>query len=195
VIADIVLAGVGGQGVLTVAAVLAEGALIDGLDVRQSEVHGMAQRGGAVQAMVRISDAPLHAGLVARGAATLLVGLEPVEALRHIGFLAAGGRLVSAVEPLENVPEYPDPEQVLGALRRVPGAVLVEASALARDAGSPRSANVVMAGAASAFLTVEGAAFEQAIRDRFEAKGSRVVEANLAAFGAGRQAAAERASV
>lgn len=187
---DVVLAGVGGQGVLTIAALLAEAARRDGLEVRQGEVHGMSQRGGAVTATVRIADEPIHGVLVGAGAAGLVLGIEPVEALRHLGHLAPGGRLVAAADPVRNVPDYPDLDEVLDAVRRVPGSVVVDAGGLAAGAGSPRSANVVMAGAASVFLPIEPATLEACIGDAFAAKGARLVEANLAAFRAGRAAAA-----
>ncbi len=189
---DVVLAGVGGQGVLSVAAILAEAARREGLVVRQGEVHGMSQRGGAVQATLRLADAPIEGDLIARGAADLVLGVEPVEALRYLEYLAPGGRLVTAADPYENVPDYPPIEEVLAAVRAVPGSVLVEAGALAREAGSGRVANVVMVGAASAFLPLPPEVIEACLRDGFAAKGERVVEANLRAFALGRAAADER---
>lgn len=193
--ADVVLGGVGGQGVLTIAALLAETARRDGLDVRQAEVHGMAQRGGAVQAMVRMSDVALHSGLVARGGADLVVGLEPVEALRYLPYLASGGRLVAAADPVENVADYPDLAVVLADLRAVPGAIVVPALDLAAGAGSRRAANVVMAGAALPFLPVDPVTMEIVVAEAFAAKGERVVDANLAALRAGSAAARADAGV
>jgi indolepyruvate ferredoxin oxidoreductase beta subunit len=187
---DLVLAGVGGQGVLSVAAILAEAARRSGLVVRQGEVHGMAQRGGAVQATLRLADAPIAGDLVARGGADLVLGVEPVEALRYLEYLAPGGRLVTATDPYENVPGYPPLEQVLAAVRAVPGAVLVEAGELARRAGSGRTANVVMVGAASVFLPIPAGVIEACLVDGFAAKGERVVEANRRAFALGRAAVA-----
>ncbi len=185
---DVVLAGVGGQGVLSVAAILAEAARREGLVVRQGEVHGMSQRGGAVQAALRMADAPIEGDLIPRGAADLLLGTEPVEALRYLEYLAPGGRLVTAADPYENVPDYPPIGEVLTAVRAVPGAVVVEAAALARRAGSGRVANVVMVGAASAFLPLRRRVIEDCLREGFAAKGERVVEANLRAFALGREA-------
>ncbi|MBP1632455.1 MAG: indolepyruvate oxidoreductase subunit IorB (IOR) [Acidobacteria bacterium] len=185
---DVVLAGVGGQGVLSVAAILAEAARREGLVVRQGEVHGMSQRGGAVQASLRLADGPIEGDLVARGGADLVLGVEPVEALRYLEYLAPGGRLVTAADPYENVPDYPPIEEVLAAVRAVPGSVLVEAGALAREAGSGRVANVVMVGAASAFLPISRGVIEACLQEGFAAKGERVVEANLRAFALGRAA-------
>jgi indolepyruvate ferredoxin oxidoreductase beta subunit len=185
---DLVLAGVGGQGVLSVAAILAEAARRSGLVVRQGEVHGMSQRGGAVQATLRLADGPIAGDLVARGGADLVLGVEPVEALRYLEYLAPGGRLVTATDPYENVSDYPPLEQVLAAVRAVPGAVLVEAGELARRAGSGRTANVVMVGAASVFLPIPAEVIEACLVDGFAAKGERVVEANRRAFALGRAA-------
>ena len=148
----------------------------------------MSQRGGAVQATLRLSDAPIEGDLVARGGADLLVGVEPVEALRYLDYLAPGGRLVTTADPYENVPDYPALDEVLAAIRAVPGAIVVEAGELARRAGSGRAANVVMVGAASAFLPIPAPVVEDCIRDGFAAKGPRVVEANLRAFALGRAA-------
>jgi indolepyruvate ferredoxin oxidoreductase beta subunit len=186
---DIVLAGVGGQGVLAVAAILAEAARRQGLVARQGEVHGMSQRGGAVQATLRLSDAPIEGDLVARGGADLVLGVEPVEALRYLDYLAPGGRLVTAADPYENVPDYPPLEAVLEAVRAVPHSVLVPAADLARKAGSGRTANVVMVGAASVFLPIAPGLIEECIAAGFAAKGERVVAANRRAFALGRAAA------
>jgi indolepyruvate ferredoxin oxidoreductase beta subunit len=191
---DVVLAGVGGQGVLSVAAILAEAARREGLVVRQGEVHGMSQRGGAVQATLRLADVPIEGDLISQGAADLLLGTEPVEALRYLQCLAPGARLVTAADPYENVPDYPPIEEVLAAVRAVPGSVIVEAGALARRAGSGRVANVVMVGAASAFLPLPPGVIEDCLREGFAAKGERVVEANLRAFALGRAAVEGEAS-
>ena len=188
---DVLLAGVGGQGVLSVAAILAEAARRHGLTVRQGEVHGMSQRGGAVQATLRLADGAIEGDLVGRGGADLVLGVEPVEALRYLDYLAPGGRLVTAADPYENVPDYPPREAVLAAVRAVPGAVLVEAGELARRAGSGRTANVVMVGAASVFLPIPAEIIEQSIVEGFAPKGERVVEANRRAFALGRAAGLE----
>lgn len=188
--ADIVLAGVGGQGVLTVAAILAEAARRDGLQVKQAEVHGMSQRGGAVFGGVRLADGPIASDLIPGGAADVLLGLEPLESLRHLEYLAAGGRMVVAADPMENIPDYPDLGEVHRLIGRVPGSVLVEAAALAKEAGSPRAANVVMTGAATAFLPLKPETVSGCIAEGFVHKGERIVEINLRAFEAGRDAVA-----
>jgi indolepyruvate ferredoxin oxidoreductase beta subunit len=190
---DVVLAGVGGQGVLTVAAILAEAARRSGLRVKQGEIHGMSQRGGAVFAGVRIADGAIDSDLIPRGAADLLLGLEPLEALRYVDYLSGGGRLVTAADPMENIPDYPDPDMLRSLIGRVPGAVVVEAGALAKESGSPRAANVVMVGAATPFLPLDRATVTDCIAEGFGRKGERVVDVNLRAFEAGRAAVAAAA--
>ena len=187
--ADIVLAGVGGQGVLPVAGILVEAARREGLAVKQAEVHGMAQRGGAVQATLRISPDPIASEMVSRGAATMILGLEPVEALRYLDYLAPDGVLLSAADPVTNVSDYPPLESIHERIRSL-GGYLIAANRIAKEAGSLRTANVVMVGAASARLTLPVPSLEAAIAAGFAAKGKKIVEINLAAFRAGRAALA-----
>jgi indolepyruvate ferredoxin oxidoreductase beta subunit len=187
--ADIVLAGVGGQGVLSVAGILAEAARREGLAVKQAEVHGMAQRGGAVQATLRISSDPIASEMVSHGAATLILGLEPVEALRYLDYLAPDGVLLSAADPVTNVPDYPPLESVHDRIHSL-GGHLIDANRIAKEAGSLRTANVVMVGAASVCLALPVPSLEAAIAAGFAAKGKKIVAINLAAFRAGRAALA-----
>jgi indolepyruvate ferredoxin oxidoreductase beta subunit len=186
---DVVLAGVGGQGVLSAAAILAEAARRDGLQLKQGEVHGMAQRGGAVRASLRMADTPIHSDLVAAASADVLLALEPLEALRALETLRPGGSLFTASTPNENIADYPPIDSVLDTVRRVPGAVILDALALAREAGNRLAANTVMVGAASTVLPLGADTLERCIADRFAAKGPKAVDANLAAFRAGRAAA------
>jgi len=179
---DIILAGVGGQGLLSLAAVLGEAARRCGLHVKQAEVHGMAQRGGSVQSHLRISSETIHSDLVEEGGADLLVSLEPMEALRHLPYLASDGTIVTAIASVENVAPYPDVDAVLDALRASASTHAVDADALAKDAGSPRSTNMVLAGACGAFVDLPSAALEEAVRSLFAAKGAGVVDINLKAF-------------
>ncbi|HSM02482.1 MAG TPA: indolepyruvate oxidoreductase subunit beta [Acidimicrobiia bacterium] len=184
---NLVIAGVGGQGVLSIAAIITEAARREGLFVKQAEVHGMAQRGGSVQATIRLAPEPVASELVPLASAALVIGLEPVEALRQAPFLATDGVVVTAAEPFENLPEYPPLDEVHQAVTRV-GGHLVEANRLAREAGSPRSANVVMVGAASPWLPIGESTIEDCIREGFAARGERMVEANRRAFRLGRDA-------
>lgn len=185
---DIVLAGVGGQGVLSVAALVAGASRADGLYVKQGEIHGMSQRGGAVQANLRISDAPIHSDLIAHGSADMILSMEPLESLRYVSYLAPGGTLVTSTQPLRNFDGYPDIDVVLDRIRSLPRAVLVDTGVLARKAGFARATNVVMVGAASCFLSLRAGSLLSFIRERFAAKGDRIVEANMRAFALGRDA-------
>jgi indolepyruvate ferredoxin oxidoreductase beta subunit len=187
---DIILAGVGGQGVLSIAAIIAQAAVAEGYSVRQSEVHGMAQRGGAVLAHLRLSDTAIASDLVPRGGADLIISMEPLESLRYAAWLSPEGALVTAAEPFVNIGDYPNIGEVLGAVKRFPLFRLVEAADLARQAGLPRAVNMVMVGAASPFLPIGSETLENAISSMFAAKETAVAEANKRAFKLGREAAA-----
>ncbi|MDR1024902.1 MAG: indolepyruvate oxidoreductase subunit beta, partial [Treponema sp.] len=185
-----ILAGVGGQGVLSIAAIIAQAAVGEGLAVRQSEVHGMAQRGGAVLAHLRIAGAPIPGDLVPRGGADLIISMEPLESLRYAEWLSPGGALVSAAEPFINIPNYPEIDSILAAIRGFPLAKVVAAAALAKEAGLARAVNMVMVGAASPFLSIGPEILEAAIEAAFAGKGAALVEANKKAFRLGREASA-----
>lgn len=185
---DIIFTGVGGQGVLSMAAIIGRAAIAQGLHAKQSEVHGMAQRGGQVQAHLRLSSEPIESDLIARGSADLILSLEPVEALRHVGHLAPAGTLVTAAGAFVNIPDYPDVDEVLARIRRLPRAVVVDAEQLAEACGDRQAVNTVMVGAASPALPLHVASLEAAIEANFARKGDRVVEINRAAFAAGRRA-------
>lgn len=187
---DLVLAGVGGQGVLSLGGLVARAAHAAGLWTKQSEVHGMSQRGGAVQAFLRIADRPVRSERVALGTAQLVLGLEPVEALRQLEYLAPDGILLTAAEPVRNIPDYPDLEAVLAAVRALPLGLAVPAEELARRAGSARAINAVMLGAAAPFLPIDEPWLLEELRRTFAAKGESVVAVNLRAFRAGREAVA-----
>jgi indolepyruvate ferredoxin oxidoreductase beta subunit len=189
---DVIIAGVGGQGVLSVAVIIASAAMEEGLSVKQSEVHGMAQRGGAVQANLRLASAPIASDMVPRGSASMILSMEPLESLRYLDYLAADGALVTATHPVTNIPDYPDLETLLEQIRRLPRAVLVDAESLARHEGNPQGVNVVMVGAASRWLPVKETTLRRYIERRFASRGLAMVETNLRLFDAGRQAAANQ---
>ncbi len=186
---DIIFAGVGGQGVLSMAAVIGRAAVAGGLLAKQSEVHGMAQRGGAVQAHLRLSDRAIASDLIGRGTADLILSLEPLESLRYLGYLSTSGALVTAAEPFVNIPNYPDLAALHRQVRTLPQGFVIEAEKLAAEAGDIQTVNTVMVGAASPFLPLSPEHLETAVRESFERKGEAVVRANLAAFRAGRAAA------
>jgi len=187
---DIILAGVGGQGVLSVSAIIASSAMQEGLLVKQSEVHGMSQRGGAVLANLRLADAPIASDLIPLGSAALILSMEPLESLRYLRYLSPDGALVTSTNPVVNIRDYPDLDGLLATVRSLPCARLVDGEKLARAAGSARATNMVMVGAASHRLPVKVETLEQFIRTTFASKGEKIVETNLKAFRAGREAAA-----
>ena len=182
---DIILSGVGGQGILSIATVIGRAALNEGLQIKQAEVHGMSQRGGDVQSNLRLSSEQIHSDLIPQGAADIVISLEPMEALRYLPWLAADGWIVTNTVPFKNIDNYPDEAVLTQALGALPRVVVLDAEAIAREAASPRSANMALLGATAPLLGLEIGLLEQGIRDIFARKGDTVVEQNLAAFRAG----------
>ena len=182
---NVVLAGVGGQGVVTMARLLAGAALKEGLFVVQGELHGMSQRGGTVQAQLRFSDEPIESPQVPEGRADLVVAVEPLEALRTAPWLRPGGHLVSAMRPFENIGNYPPLDEVHAALRAIPTCILVDAYAIAKEAGSVRSVNFAVAGAALRFLPMSADSLRGAILEKATRWSDRDRDAAIAAVDAG----------
>jgi indolepyruvate ferredoxin oxidoreductase beta subunit len=186
---DVILAGVGGQGVLSVASIIAKAAFSEGLEVRQSEVHGMAQRGGAVISHMRISDKKIASDLVPKGAADLIISMEPLESLRYVSFLKPSGTLVTCTDPYNNIPDYPNIDEITSTIKKLPSYRLVDAGKLAKEAGLAKAVNVVMAGAASCFLPIKSQSLEETIAAVFAKKDASVAENNAKAFKLGQDAA------
>ncbi|MBK5193092.1 MAG: indolepyruvate oxidoreductase subunit beta [Flavobacteriaceae bacterium] len=188
---NIILAGVGGQGILTIAAVLDTAALESGLNLKQSEVHGMSQRGGAVQSHVRISDTEIHSDLIPQGKADIIISVEPMEALRYLPFLKKDGYLVTDSNPFENIPDYPKMEELYNQIKLLPNNILIDAKKIAKDLGNSKATNIVILGAASSLLPLSEESLLQAIKSLFERKGERVVKKNIEAFNKGKEIAME----
>ncbi len=186
---NLILAGVGGQGTLTIARAITIAATRRGMHVRQAEVHGMSQRGGAVQSHLRISDGEIYSDLVPLGRADILIAVEPLESLRYLEYLQRDGTLLVSTDPVLNLPNYPPLEELLERISRQPRHVLLDADRLARLAGSQRAANTVMLGAASLSLPLPPDALEAALGEIFAGKGAGVVETACRAFRIGRNAA------
>ena len=183
---DIILAGVGGQGILSIATVIGEAALNDGLYLKQAEVHGMSQRGGDVQSNLRLSSEPIYSDLIAKGGADIIISLEPMEALRYLPYLKPEGWIVSSCKPFVNIPNYPDIEQVLEHIKAVKNHVLLDVEVLAKEAGAPlQAANMVLLGAAIPMLGIDYDKIVAGVERIFARKGETVVAANLAAIEAG----------
>ncbi|RMH12858.1 MAG: indolepyruvate oxidoreductase subunit beta [Planctomycetota bacterium] len=186
---NIILAGVGGQGILTIARAISSAAVARGYYVKQSEVHGMSQRGGAVQSHLRISDEPLHSDLIPSGRADVLIATEPLESLRYVHLLGPEATIVASGNAFLNIGNYPPVEQVIDRITSFPHHIVVNAEHLAKSAGSARASNVVLLGAASSILCLELEDLEQALAEMFGAKGTRIIESNVRALHLGRQAA------
>ncbi|MCS2429214.1 indolepyruvate oxidoreductase subunit beta [Parabacteroides goldsteinii] len=183
--ADIILSGVGGQGILSIAAVIGEAALKEGLYMKQAEVHGMSQRGGDVQSNLRLSDQPIASDLIPKGHADLIISLEPMESLRYLPYLKEDGWLVTNSQPFVNIPNYPDMEKVNEELDKLPHKVILDVEAIAKEVATARAVNIVMLGAAAPFIGIEYNKIEDGIRRIFGRKGEEVVEMNLKALKAG----------
>lgn len=185
---DIILVGVGGQGILSIAFVIDNAALEEGLNFKQAEVHGMAQRGGAVQSHLRISSEVIYSDLIPKGEADMILSVEPLETLRYFDYLSPEGTVVSSSSPYINIPDYPNLETILDKIQELERRVIVDSQRLAKEAGSPKAQNMVMLGAASSYLILKRESLERFIRVLFERRGERMVEINLKAFRLGREA-------
>ena len=189
---DIVLAGVGGQGILTIATILGHAALREGLHIKQAEVHGMSQRGGDVQSNLRISSSPIASDLSPLGGADLIVSLEPMEALRYLEDLnPATGWAVSNTTPFVNINNYPAEEAVMAEFEQLDRVVAFDMDTVAREEASPRSSNIVLLGAASPLIGISAESIEQSIAAVFASKPQAVIDSNMKAFRAGRARALE----
>lgn len=188
---DIILAGVGGQGILSIATVLGEAALANNLIIKQAETHGMSQRGGAVYSHMRISDRPISSDLIPSGSADLILSVEPMESLRYLPYLSKTGYLVTNTSPFVNIPNYPELDLILKEIRKLPRHIAIDADTIAKEAGNTRASNMVMLGAASPFIDIEFEKLEDGIRAIFFRKGEAVVTLNLEALRRGRKFAEE----
>ena len=186
---NILLAGVGGQGVLLASQIFTSVAIEADLDVKQSEVHGMSQRGGSVTSHVRFGE-KVYSPTIDPGEADFLIGFERLETLRNVHCLKAGGTVIynsMRINPstvAAGVAEYPAdvPEQILAFGEKT---FLVDGLGLAEQAGNARSSNVVMVGAVSSFLSLPESLWESKIKDILPPK---LVDLNLKAFHLGREA-------
>lgn len=184
---NILIAGVGGQGILTIASIIDLAAMNLGLNLKQAEVHGMSQRGGAVESHLRISSKEIYSDLIPMGKADLILSIEPMESLRYLPFLSPDGIIVTATEPYENINNYPDLQELLKSIQNSASSMLVEAKSIAKEAGSPRVYNIALLGAASPYIGIDSEELEKAIEMFFERKGDKIVTMNLKAFRLGKE--------
>ena len=183
---DIILAGVGGQGILSIATTIGAAALNTGLYLKQAEVHGMSQRGGDVSSNLRIADHEIASDLIPYGKADLIISVEPMESLRYLPLLSPGGWLITNTKPFINITNYPKMEDLMAEIEKSGNHIALDADQIAKDLGSARSANMVILGAASPFLEIEFSELQDAIRRIFGRKGDEIVKLNLDALQAGR---------
>lgn len=183
---DIILCGVGGQGILSIATIIGEAATKAGLHLKQAEVHGMSQRGGDVQSNLRLSTDPIYSDLIPMGGTDVVISMEPMESLRYLPYLSKSGTIVTSSKPFINIPNYPDEAALNAELDALPSVVKLDIESIAKDAGNARGANMVLLGMAASFIeivTVEQ--LRDAIAVIFARKGEKVVEGNLKAFDMG----------
>ncbi|MBK8882435.1 MAG: indolepyruvate oxidoreductase subunit beta [Bacteroidales bacterium] len=183
---DIILSGVGGQGILSIAAAIGLAAVANELFLKQSEVHGMSQRGGDVQSHLRLSDKPVSSDLIPHGKADLIISVEPMESLRYLPWLSGEGWLVTNSNPFINIPDYPPVEDIITEIKKVKNHIIIDADTIAKEVGSARSGNMVILGASSWFIDMSEGSIREAIKNLFGKKGEEIVEVNLKAFMAGR---------
>ena len=183
---DIILAGVGGQGILSIAAIIGYAAVQSNLYLKQAEVHGMSQRGGDVQSHLRLSSEEIASDLIPQGKADMIISVEPMESLRYLPYLSPDGWVISNSEPFVNIPNYPPKEQVMQEIEKLPRHILLNADQMAEELGTKKAANMVILGAASPFIDIPFSKLEDAIRFLFGKKGEDLVNINLEAIRAGR---------
>lgn len=184
---DIILSGVGGQGILSIAAIIGEAALAENLYIKQAEVHGMSQRGGDVQSNLRIADRPINSDLIASGNADVIISLEPMEALRYLPYLSPRGNGSSPPSaPFVNIPNYPEEKVLKAELQKLPRVIMLDVNELAKEHNLPKCANVILLGAAAKSLQIIGYSdLEKSIARVFAHKGQAVIEMNLKALSIG----------
>ncbi len=183
---DIILSGVGGQGILSIATVIGQAATEAGISLKQAEVHGMSQRGGDVQSNLRLSTEQIYSDLIPQGQADLIISMEPMEALRYVDSLAQDGWIVTSSKPFVNIPNYPDEQALQDELDSFPHVAKQDIDTMAKENHTPKSANMILLGMAAPFLQIVSADnLRNAIRAVFAKRGEEVVEGNIKAFDLG----------
>lgn len=183
---DIILAGVGGQGILSIATVIGWAALQENLYLKQAEVHGMSQRGGDVQSNLRLSTDPIHSDLIPKGGCDLIISLEPMEALRYLEYLNEEGWIITNTSPFVNIPNYPDIELIESELNKIKKVIKIDADQIAKEINAPRSANMVLLGATASVIEIlNKEKLIKGIQEVFKSKGEEIVNTNIDAFNAG----------
>ena len=190
---DIILSGVGGQGILTIATIIGEAATNSGLMLKQAEVHGMSQRGGDVQSNLRLSDKEIASDLIALGCADMIISLEPMEALRYLPYLNKNGWIITSSSPIKNIPNYPEEEILLAELKSFANVILLDVEKIAKENNMPKCSNVILLGAAAHVLNIiTPEQRREGIGRVFAAKGETIIEMNNKAFDIGFEVAGSK---
>lgn len=183
---DIILAGVGGQGILTIATIIGDAAAQAGLSLKQAEVHGMSQRGGDVQSNLRLSSEPIYSDLIKQGSADIIISMEPMEALRYLPYLAKDGVVVTSSHPFKNIPNYPDEQELMEELQSLPHTAILPIEELAKQNNIPKSANTLLLGMAARYIEIlSPEQLRESVKRVFSSKGEKIVEMNCQAFDIG----------
>ncbi len=188
---DIILSGVGGQGIISIASAIGGAALSNGINIKQAEVHGMSQRGGAVQSTLRLSTKPIASDLIAYGAADMILSIEPMESLRYLPYLKSEGWLITNSVPFVNIDDYPEMDEVIAEIKKVKNHIIIDADGIAAKVATKRASNMVLFGAATLFIDMPLDSFKDGIRQIFGKKGDAIINSNIDAMMAGREAAEE----
>ena len=188
---DIILSGVGGQGIVSIASAIGNAALANDIHLKQAEVHGMSQRGGAVQSTLRLSSKPIASDLIAYGAADMILSIEPMESLRYLPYLKPEGWLVTNSVPFVNITDYPDMEVIIAEIKKIKRHIIIDADGIAAKVATKRASNMVLFGAATHFIDLPLDSFKEGIRMIFAKKGDAIINSNIDAMMAGREAAAK----
>jgi len=187
---DIILCGVGGQGILSIATVIAQAATVSNVNLKQAEVHGMSQRGGDVQSNLRLSTENIWSDLIPKGKADIIISMEPMEALRYLDYISKDSIIITSTAPFVNIPNYPQEDALMKELHSLPGVISADIEAIAKENNLPKGANMILLGMAASYLeVVSSETLREAIASIFAAKGQAIVEANQKAFDLGIAAA------
>lgn len=181
---DIIFAGVGGQGIISAAAMVVQTATKLGLNAKQNEVHGMAQRGGSVVCFVRISDEEISSNTIPKGQADFIFATEPMEAIRYIDYISPNGTVITNDTPFINIPEYPDTDKLLGFLKNESNAIIIDGKRLNEEISNPKVANTAVLGVLIPRLGINKMeeTFIELIELRFKSKGDKIIELNKKAY-------------
>lgn len=183
---DIILCGVGGQGILSIATIIGEAATKAGVKLKQAEVHGMSQRGGDVQSNLRLSTENIWSDLIPQGKADLIISMEPMEALRYMEFTNEDTWVITSSNAFVNIPNYPELDKVIAELDKLPHVQKMAIEDIAKENKMPRGANMILLGMAAPYLEIiSPEQLREAIKTIFARKGDAVVGSNIKAFNIG----------